>query len=101
MTNFKKYANSSYVKFSRQNPRSQRLIQRAKTPNSLRCVYLCNGKSHKTHKPIIRYLFQEKPLVAEGHSESESAEAKKSGTFQQEGETGPTDLSVAREASQV
>lgn len=67
----------------------------------LRCVYLSNANLQKAHKPIIRYLFQEKPLVAEASSESENAEGKKSDTFQQEGETGPTDLSVAQESSQV
>jgi len=42
-----------------------------------------------------------KVTAAEAKSESESAEGdNKSGTFQQEGETGPTDLSVAREAAQ-
>lgn len=98
MTDFKKHANS-YVNLSRQKPRSQRLIQRVKALKPLRCVYLSNLQ--KARKPIIRYLFQEKPLVAEASSESENAEGKKSDTFQQEGETGPTDLSVAQESSQV
>jgi hypothetical protein len=101
MFNSTKHANPSSVDFSRQNPQSQRLIQRAKALNPLRCVYLSNGNIQKASKPIIHYIFQEKPAVVEASSESESAEGKKSGTFQQEGESGPTDLSVAGEASQV
>ncbi|KIM43021.1 hypothetical protein M413DRAFT_443837 [Hebeloma cylindrosporum] len=42
----------------------------------------------------------EKPPVPEVNSDSESAKGKKIGTFQEEGESGPTDLSVAQEASQ-
>ena len=56
----------------------------------------------KAFKVIIYHPSQEKVPAAEAKSESESAEGdNKLGTFQQEGETGPTNLSVAREAAQV